>query len=74
MAKSAGGFSREHANHIVKTLLARYEPELPEKPIGKPFDEVFDMKSLKPIAEWQGMYEEVKEELITLGLSLDRLR
>ena len=74
VAKSAGGFSREHANHIVKTLLARYEPELPEKPIGKPFDEVFDMKSLKPMAEWQGMYEEVKEELITLGLSLDRLR
>ena len=74
VAKSSAGVSREEADEIVRRLLALYEPGLKAGPIGKPFDEVYDMKSLQPTPEWLGMYEEVKEELVGMGLPLDRLR
>ena len=66
--------SREEANAIVNRLLALYEPGLKDSPIGKPFDEVYDLSALQPTPEWLGMYEEVKEELVGMGLPLDRLR
>jgi methylamine--corrinoid protein Co-methyltransferase len=74
VAKTAAGVSREEANEIVRRLLAIYEPGLPAGPIGKPFDEVYDLSTLQPTPEWLGMYEEVKAELVEMGLPLDRLR
>lgn len=72
--KAAAGMRREDANALVLKLLANYTGELEKKPIGKPFDEVYDLRTLKPTAEWEALYEEVRAELIELGLPLDRLR
>jgi hypothetical protein len=47
---------------------------LDKKPIGKPFEEVYDIDNVEPIPEWQGMYDEVRDELIGLGLPMDRIR
>jgi methylamine--corrinoid protein Co-methyltransferase len=60
---------REQANEIVKKLAGLYEPTLEEKPIGRPFDEVYDVERIRPTPEWQGMYDEVKNELVQLGLA-----
>jgi methylamine--corrinoid protein Co-methyltransferase len=59
---------REQANEIVKKLAGLYEPVLKEKPIGKPFDQVYEVERIRPTPEWQGMYDEVKNELAHMGL------
>jgi methylamine--corrinoid protein Co-methyltransferase len=62
--------SRDQANEIVKKLLAIYQDDLATKPIGKPFQEVYDLKTLQPTPEWLGIYHEVKDELVKMGLPL----
>jgi methylamine--corrinoid protein Co-methyltransferase len=67
------GMTRKEANEIVKQIVPLYVDDLDKKPIGKPFEEVYDVNKVEPTPEWQGMYDEVREELIKLGLPLDRL-
>ncbi len=67
------GMSREEADEIVKQITPLYVDDLDKKPIGKPFEEVYDIDNVEPTPEWQGMYDEVREELMQLGLPLDRL-
>jgi methylamine--corrinoid protein Co-methyltransferase len=70
VSHAALGMSRLQANDIVKKLLAIYVEDLPLKPIGKPFQEVYDLETLQPTPEWLGIYHEVKDELIEMGLPL----
>jgi len=71
VAQAAAGMDREQANEIVKKLAGLYEPILKEKPIGKPFDEVYDVERIRPTPEWQGMYDEVKNELVQMDLAVN---
>ncbi len=54
----------------MRQLVALYLPELKQRPIGKPFPEVYNPVTLKPLPEWQGMYEEVKLEMQQMGLAV----
>jgi methylamine--corrinoid protein Co-methyltransferase len=72
VAHAVGGMSREHANALVRRLLAIYEPELKTNPIGKPFEEVYDVDNVVPTPEWQGLYDEVYQHLLTLGVPLGK--
>ncbi len=74
VAHAVRGMSREQANEAVKRLLSLYEPDLPTNPIGRPFDEVYDIEKVRPTAEWQGMYDEVRNELVHLGIPVDRVK
>ncbi|NLH08044.1 MAG: monomethylamine:corrinoid methyltransferase [Chloroflexi bacterium] len=59
------------ANALVLKLLAKYE-HIFDKPGGNPglrFDEAYDMQTLKPTAEWQAIYEEVKRDVHDMGLT-----
>ena len=73
VAHAVGGMSREQADDLVKQLLTIYEQDMLTKPIGQPFEEVYDIEKVEPTAEWQGTYDEVREDLIKMGLPLDRL-
>lgn len=70
VARASAGMGREQADEIVQKLLPLYLDDLPSQPVGKPFQEVYDMKSLQPTEEWNGLYEEVKEELMGMGVPL----
>lgn len=70
VAHAATGMSREEANEIVKQLTQKYESGLKDEPSGKPFEEVYDLETITPIAEWQGLYDEVKTELMVIGLPI----
>jgi methylamine--corrinoid protein Co-methyltransferase len=70
---AASGKTREEANEIVNRLIALYEADLDTNPQGKPFEEVYDMETVEPTAEWQGIYDEVREELVDMGLPMDRM-
>lgn len=71
VAHSAAGMSRPEANRIVTELVSRYEDQIGKRPIGKRFDEVYDLENLRPTDEWLGVYNEVKDELAELGLKID---
>ena len=73
VARAARGLSRGEANELVMKLLEKYEANIPTQPIGQTFEEVYDLKTVRPTPEWQGIYDEVREELIGMGLLLDRL-
>jgi methylamine---corrinoid protein Co-methyltransferase len=73
IVRSCGDVSRNQANEWVRQLVPLYENEFGSKPVGKPFEEVYDLETVEPTDEWQGMYDEVREELIRIGVPLDQL-
>lgn len=66
---AASKLNRSQAEEIVQKAYSKYEKELTQKPYGKHFKDVYDLKTVQPTAEWQKMYEEVKEESSKWGLS-----
>jgi methylamine--corrinoid protein Co-methyltransferase len=57
-------------NQLVSQLLSRYE-HIFQMPGGNPgvrFDQAYDLKTLKPVPDWQQLYEEVKVEVREMGL------
>lgn len=70
VVKATAGLSREHVNEVVKQLLPRYEDKLRDPPKGKPFQEGFDIKTLKPTEETRRLLNSVRKELKDLGIPL----
>jgi methylamine--corrinoid protein Co-methyltransferase len=70
VAHAAAGLSREQADEIVKKAIAKYQPVMNQKPVGKPFSEVYDLETMQPTAEWMRVYERVKEDVMGWGLPL----
>jgi methylamine--corrinoid protein Co-methyltransferase len=60
--------NRENANEFAKTLLERYEDRIKDAPLGKRFQECYDVKRVRPTKEHLEMYEGVKSELGDLGI------
>jgi methylamine--corrinoid protein Co-methyltransferase len=70
VAHAAAGIPRREADALVRQLVALYQSDLNQRPIGKPFPEVYDPIMLKPLPAWQATYEEVKQELNEMGLAI----
>jgi len=68
VAHAAAGLSRAEADEIVKKAVAKFEPVMDKKPTGLPFSEVYDLETLRPTGEWQGIYDRIKEEVNGWGL------
>ena len=68
------GLTRTEANEIVGELIPKYVDRQASKPIGKPFDQVYDLTSIQPTSEWNELYEEVCEELVNFGLNLNTIK
>jgi methylamine---corrinoid protein Co-methyltransferase len=65
------GLDLEQANHLVLSLLKKYEPVF-QQADGNPgvsFDRAYDLVTLKPTQEWERIYREVKTEVCQMGLS-----
>ena len=62
------GMTRKEANRLVKKLVALYEKQIPEAPLGKKFSEIYDVDAVKPNLEYRTMYESMRGELSTMGL------
>lgn len=72
VAHAAAGMSRDAATPIVEALYAKYKDhlDLENAPKGQPFEELYDLSTLTPTAEHQAVYDQVKEELVKLGVPL----
>lgn len=67
------GVTREQANEMVKQILGQYEAQIDEAPIGKQFDECYDLETLQPPQEYLDLYERAKEKLSGFGLDYSLL-
>lgn len=71
LATQRAGITRQQANDIALKLLSKYQGVFENPKRGKPFHEVYDVKSVTPTQEWQDCYRRVKEELTRLGLAFE---
>jgi len=67
------GMKRGQVNEIVKQLLAEYEDQIETAPLGKRFDECYDLTRVQPTQEYLDLYEKCKEKLTRLGLDYSLL-
>jgi hypothetical protein len=72
VCKAAAGMDRKTASNIVKYLLDKYEGHYKDAPEGQTFEKLYDQEKMIPIASYQQLYEEVKEELCGLGLQFKK--
>ena len=68
VAHAVTGMSAERANTLVNQLLEKYEKEIEQAPIGKRYQECFDLETGKPSDDYLRLYEEAKDELTGLGI------
>ncbi len=62
------GMTRKTANTVVKTLLEKYEKDIPDAPIGKTFGEMYDVDRAVPEKKAIDQYKETVNELKDLGV------
>jgi len=73
VAHAVAGMSRKEANEIVNVLLGKYEDQLRNPPIGKRYQDCYDVASGKPNKEYLELYREVRQEMTDqFGLGLPR--
>ena len=70
IAQASAHLNREQADEIVQRALSCYENLQDKKPVGKPFQEVYDLTAIQPTREWLNCYDEVLEEAIHWGLRI----
>ena len=62
------GMKREQANEIANRLLAKYEDQAASAPMGKEYQECYDVARALPTQEHLDMYLRIKNELADMGI------
>jgi methylamine---corrinoid protein Co-methyltransferase len=68
VGRSVVGMSRKDVNAIVVQLLDRYEDRLSDPPLGKRYQDSYDMASRQPGAEALAVYRQARAGLVEMGL------
>lgn len=68
---AATGMKRAEANELVLQLFQKYNQKLENPPLGRTFQECYDIKTVKPSKEYDTVYKQVKKELQELGLQFE---
>jgi methylamine--corrinoid protein Co-methyltransferase len=66
-AEACVGMKRTEANMLVKELLARYETDIDDAPMGKRYQDCYDVHTGRPHQAYVDLYGEVKRELASMG-------
>ncbi|NJD58638.1 MAG: monomethylamine:corrinoid methyltransferase [Anaerolineae bacterium] len=70
VAHAAAGLSRSQADEIVKRAVSAYLPQVESKPVGLPFNDVYDLQTVQPKQAWLDVYNKVKEQVSDWKLPL----
>ncbi|MFQ6080356.1 MAG: monomethylamine:corrinoid methyltransferase [Candidatus Bathyarchaeia archaeon] len=62
------GLKRDEANDIVKKILSRYGAKMAEAPLGRTFQECYDVRKIKPQRDYVELYSKVKGDLMDIGV------
>jgi methylamine--corrinoid protein Co-methyltransferase len=68
---AATGMKRADANELVTQILTKYEQKLDSPPLGRRFQECYDINTVQPSEEYVNIYTQVKKELQELGLQFE---
>lgn len=71
MGKAATRINRQKANELVNRLLSKYESQIETAPRGSRYQDCYDVGTGKPGEAYVRLYDEVKEELAGIGISLE---
>ncbi|MCD6391981.1 MAG: monomethylamine:corrinoid methyltransferase, partial [Planctomycetes bacterium] len=69
LTEACVGMKRTQANELIKELLDKYEDKLDDAPMGKRYQDCYDMNTGQPCAEYVDLYGEVKDELRQMGFN-----
>ena len=64
VAHAAAGMSRQEANKIVNSLLAKYEDKLHDPSPGKRYQECYNVASGMPNQEFIELHRELRREMV----------
>jgi methylamine--corrinoid protein Co-methyltransferase len=64
------GMSRTQGNELANELLDKYEDNLDNAPIGRKYQDCYDIDTGLPCQEYVDLYGEVMEELRAIGCSM----
>jgi methylamine--corrinoid protein Co-methyltransferase len=70
MAYAVSGMKADRASELVEKIVATYEGEIEQAPVGKRYQECYDLSTGKPSDEYLRLYDEVREELARMGVPL----
>ena len=70
VAHAVAGMPRKDANQIVLRLLEKYEDQLSKPPIGKKYQECWDIAKKTPGADYVAFDKKMKQELKDMGIPL----
>ena len=70
MGIAAARLNRQQANELVNQLLDKYESQIETAPSGDRYQDCYDIASGKPGEAYLKLYDEVKEELVGMGIPL----
>jgi len=71
MATAASRLNREKANDILIQLLEKYESQIETPPPASRYQDCYDLVTGKPGEDYVRLYDEVKEELIEMGIPFE---
>jgi hypothetical protein len=60
--------TREGANELLLKILAKYEDQIPDAPLGSEFRECYDAAKSVPTPEYLDLYSRVRQDLAAMGL------
>ena len=61
------GMTRDEGNEVVKELLDMYEDKIDDAPMGKKYQECYDIATGEPCREYIDLYGQMKEQLGQMG-------
>jgi methylamine--corrinoid protein Co-methyltransferase len=69
-AVAKSGIGLDEIGVFVKKLLEGYEKQIPDAPLGKTFEECYDVKKCTPSPEYQRLYDEAKNRWAGMGFTV----
>ncbi len=70
ICRGLGGMKRYDANVLVKELLKRYESKIQEAPLGRKFQQCYDIKTVVPRKDYVDLHVKVRKSLVDIGLGM----
>jgi len=62
------GIKRPDANELIKRIVSKYDKQISDAPLGRTFQECYDVRRLSPSREYTALYSSVKAELRDMGV------
>ena len=68
VAHAVAGMTRKDANAVVTKLLRKYEDSMDSPPVGKKYEECWDVHRKIPHEDYVTFYKNIKKEISDLGI------